>query len=139
MGVGRGVGVGIGVSVTPPAPPASPPGVAGISMVMATEVLADAPSPSVAVMVMVWLPAPRVREKDCPMPISPSMLDLQTRDSTVRTPSPTSSPQPTNGMQKSVVNVGPPAGLVMDALGKALAAGTMTDDSSSLVMVQVRS
>ena len=75
------------------------------------------PPLSVTVAVTVWVPAERSdREKDPPVPMDPSRLELHSR-SAVRSGSSTSSAVPVNVITSPSANVSPFAGVVIVTVG----------------------
>lgn len=107
---GSTVGVGVGVG-----------GVGGSSggtpTVIVTMALPARPLVSVAVSVMTWPPRVRERLKDPPLPISPSLFDLHTRESPRRLPSSKSSPKPLKAILSVVRKLSKEPGLTMNAVG----------------------
>ena len=99
----------------------------GALTVMATEALPVAPRLSVAVKVMVWLPALREALKDVPVPIVPATLDVHTSEAPTRAPSSSSFPEPLKVMVSPVRKLALFAGLLMDAVGGALAESTVRE------------
>ena len=90
--------------------------------VMLTESLRVASSMSVAVRVIVCVPTDRsLIVKEVPVPIWPSISEVQTIELPVRVPSSASSPVPLKVIVSPSMYVSPSEGLVMVAVGEMLA------------------
>jgi hypothetical protein len=74
---------------------------------------------------MIWLPALKEALNDSPVPISPSESEVHTRDAPVREPSSGSVAVPVKAILTPVSKDEPGTGLVMFAVGAALAASTV--------------
>src|SRR3972149_3864143 len=91
-------------------------GCVGEPTVTETLALATFPPESVTVAVMVWVPLLSVLEKLPPVPICPSLLEVQTREF-VRFPSLASLAVPAKLMIAPALKVEPVVGLVMATVG----------------------